>query len=58
MSEFKAKIASNSKAIAKSFNVETDSFECKITGHELISTSLNREKTSSCIQPPNTGDQC
>jgi len=35
---FKAKIASNSKAIAKSFNVETDSFECKITGHELMST--------------------
>jgi len=37
---FKAKIASNSKAIAKSFNVEIDRFECKIMSHELISTSV------------------
>jgi len=39
-SEFKAKIASNSSAIAKIFNAVIVSFECSIANHDLFSGSL------------------
>jgi len=40
MSEFKAKIASNSTAIAQIFNAEIVYFDCSIANHGLFSASL------------------
>ncbi len=40
MSEFKAKIASNSTAIAQIFNTEIVYFDCSIANHGLFSASL------------------
>jgi hypothetical protein len=39
MSEFKAKIAGNSTAIAKIFNAEIVYFECRIADHGLFNAS-------------------
>jgi hypothetical protein len=40
MNEFKAKVASNSTAIAQIFNAEIAYFEFSIVNHGLFSTSL------------------
>jgi len=50
--EFKAKIASNSTAIAQMFNAEITRFGCRSANHILINTSLARQgEWDAAIEP-------